>query len=166
MSLDARLINDEGDVGKFTQLEHLQHVPVQVCLGHLHPNVKHPDVIKGELAIVPPKHVQLALDYVRGVAAAGPRAEVARLDLLPVILLDVEHVHVVHPVGAIVPPKVVNLRIHQAPGRGNSGGRLLARDGRLDPGEGARVQVKNVIKLAILVRLAAKYVDLLLICDG
>lgn len=117
MSLDARLINDEGDVGKFTELEHLQHIPVQVGLGHLYPNVKHPDVIERQLAIIAPENVQLALDDVGCVAATGPGAEVTRLDLLPVVLLDVKHVHVVHPVGAIVPPKVVNLRVHQAPGR-------------------------------------------------
>ena len=109
MSLDSGLINDEGDVGKFSQLEHLQHISVQVRLRHLDSDVEHPDVVEGQLAVIAAKNVQLTFHYVGSVPTAWPRPEITRLHLLPMILLNVENMHIVHPVCAVVPPEVVNL---------------------------------------------------------
>ena len=78
------------------------------------------------------------------------------------ILLNVEDMHIVHPMRTIVAAKVVDLRVHQTACRGNTRGRLLARDGRLDPSQRTRVEIKDVIQLSVLIWLAAEDVNLFL----
>ena len=139
MSLDPRLVDYEGNIGEFAHLEHLQHVFVEVGLRHLNADVKHPDVVEGQLAIVATEYVKLPLDNVRCVPASRSRPVVTRLNFLPMILFDVKDMDVVHPMRAIVAAEVVNFRVHEAARRGNSRGRLLAGDDWLHPGQRACV---------------------------
>ena len=78
------------------------------------------------------------------------------------ILLNVEDMDIVHPMRAVVAAKVVDLRVHEAACRGNTRGGLLARDGRLDPGQRTRVQIKDIIQLSVLIWLSAEDVNLFL----
>ena len=135
---------------------------MQVGLRHLNANVQHPDVIERQLAVVSAEDVKLSLDDVGSVPTARSGPEVARLHLLPHVLLDVKHVNIVHPVGAVVPSEVVNLRVDEAAGGGDACARLVARDERLHPCECTRVQVEDIVQLSVLVRLTPKDVDLLL----
>ena len=114
MSFYSRLVNDKGDIRKVSTLEHVQHVSVKVGLGHLDTDEEHPDVVEGELAVVASKHVQLSLYNVGCVPTAGSGSVVTRCDLFPMILLDVEDVHIVHPVGPVVPTEVIDLGVDQA----------------------------------------------------
>ena len=78
------------------------------------------------------------------------------------ILLDVKNMNVVHPMRAIVATKVVYFRVYEAARCWNSRRRFLPRDGRLDPGKRARVQIEDVIELSVLVWLSTKDVNLFL----
>ena len=109
MSLDSCLINDKGDIRKFSCFQQIEHVSVQVSLWHLHSNVEHPDIIKRQLTVVATKHIQLSFDDIGCVSAAGPWSVVTCLHLLPVVLLYVKHVHIVHPVSSIIASEIVNL---------------------------------------------------------
>ena len=111
MSFNTRLINDKDYVRKFSRLQQIQHVTVQVCLRYLYAYIQHPNVIEGEFAVVASEYIQLPFDDISGVPAARPRPKVTRLYLLPVILLDIEDMHIIHPVCPIVPSKVVNLGV-------------------------------------------------------
>lgn len=93
----------------------------------------------------------------------APRArfELGSRNLLPVVGLDVEYVHVVHPMDAVVPTEVDDLTIDQAAGGRDTSARLIAAYDRFNPGERLGIKVKDVIQLPQLVRLSAKDVDLL-----
>lgn len=108
MSLNSSFVYYECDIGELTCLQQIEHVAMQISLWHLDTDVKHPDVIEGQLAVVATKDVELALDNVGCVATARSWAIVTSLHLLPHVLVNVEHVHIVHPVGPIVPAKVIN----------------------------------------------------------
>ena len=108
MTFDSCFVYDEGHIRKISRVEQGHHVSVQVRLRHLHSNVKHPDVVEGELTIVAAEDVELALHDVCCVSAARTRSVVAGLYFLPMTLLDIVHVDVVHPVCAIVPAEVVD----------------------------------------------------------
>jgi len=112
MSLDAHLVDYKGDIGKFAGVKQVEHVTMEVCLGDLHADVEHPDVIERELTVVAAEDVELAFDDVGGVTTPGPGSVLARLHFFPVALLDVVNVHVVHPVSTVVATKVVYLRVH------------------------------------------------------
>ena len=131
-------------------------------LGYLYADIKHPNVVEGQLAIVASEHVKLALYNIGCVTAARSRSVVTRLNFFPMILLDVKNMNVVHPMCAIVATKVVYFRVYEAARCRNSRGRFLPRDGRLDPGKRARVQIEDVIELSVLVWLSTKDVNLFL----
>lgn len=82
---------------------------MEVGLGHLHSNVEHPDIIEGQLAIVATEDVELSFYYIGSVAAARSWPILTCLHLLPVTLINIEYVHVIHPMCAIIASKVVNL---------------------------------------------------------
>ena len=131
-------------------------------LGYLYADIKHPNVVEGQLAIVASEHIKLALYNIGCVTAARSRSVVTRLNFFPMILLDVKNMNVVHPMRAIVATKVVYFRVYKAARCRNSRGRLLPRDGRLDPGQRTRVQIENVIELSVLIWLPAEDVNLFL----
>ena len=114
MSFDSRFVDYKGDVGELALLQHLQHVSMQVGLRHLHTDIQHPNVIEGELAVVASEDVQLALDDISSVSTARPRSVITRLYLLPMILFDIKHMHIVHPVSAIITSEIVYLRVNEA----------------------------------------------------
>ena len=82
------------------------------------------------------------------------------------ICLDVEHVHIIHPMDPIIPTKVVGLRVNQAPRSTHSSTGISPSNDRFYPRKSGRVQVKDIVELAVLVRLAAKKVDSLLKSDS
>ena len=114
MSFDSRFVDYKGDVGELALLQHLQHVSMQVGLRDLYTDVQHPDVIERELAVVASEDIQLALDDISSVSTARPRSVITRLYLFPMILFDIKHMNIVHPVSAIVTSEIVYLRVNQA----------------------------------------------------
>ena len=82
---------------------------MKICLWHLHTNVEHPDVVERQFAVVAAKHIQLALHNISGVAASRSGAIVTGLHLFPHVLVNIEYVHIIHPMGTIVPTKVIYL---------------------------------------------------------
>ena len=82
---------------------------MEVRLWHLDANVQHPDIVERQLAIVSTEHVQLALYYIGCVTTAWSRPVIACLHLFPLTMLNVEDMHVIHPVCAIIAAKVVDL---------------------------------------------------------
>ena len=109
MSFDSRFVDYKGDVGELALLQHLQHVSMQVGLRDLHTDVQHPDVIERELAVVASEDIQLALDDISSVSTARPRSVITRLYLFPMILFDIQHRNIAHPVSAIVTSEIVYL---------------------------------------------------------
>ena len=107
MASDSMLTNHERHIRKLLALEQSEHLAWQRSLWYLHAYVKSPDIVKRELAVIPSKNVQLPLHYIGGVSTSWSRSVVSCLHLLPIIGLDVEHMHIVHPVHAIVPAEVV-----------------------------------------------------------
>jgi hypothetical protein len=87
---------------------------VKICLGYLYSNVKHPDVVKRQFTVITAKDIELTLYNIGSVAASRSGSIVTGLDLFPHVLVNVEHVHIIHPVSTIVPAKIVNFRVDQA----------------------------------------------------
>ena len=107
MTSNSVLTNHEGHIRKLLTLEQSKHLARQRCLWNLHTDVKSPYIMKRKFTIISSENVQLPLYYISGVSTSWPRSVVSRLHLLPIIGLDVEHVHIVHPVHAIVPAEVI-----------------------------------------------------------
>ncbi len=82
---------------------------MKICLWHLNSNVEHPDIIERQFAVVAAEHIQLALHNISGVATSRSGAIVTGLHLFPHVLVDIEHMHIIHPMSAIVPTKVIYL---------------------------------------------------------
>ena len=118
---------------------------MQERLRHLDTNVKHPDIVEAELAVISTEHIELAFYNICRVAAARTRAVVASLHLFPVVGVDIEHMHVVHPVNPIVATKVIDLGVNEAPSCRDSRTWLGSTHLRLNPRKRRRIEVKNVI---------------------
>ena len=82
---------------------------MQVRLRYLNSNIQHPNVVKTELTVITAKDIELSFDNIGGVSAPWSWSVVTCLHLVPMVLLDVKHVHIIHPMGSIIPSKVVNL---------------------------------------------------------
>ena len=161
MCFDSGVAEDEGHVRGCFALQHPQKIARELRLGHLHADRQHPDLVEGELTVVAAENVQLALDNVGRVPAAGARFELGCGHLFPVIGLDVENMDVVPPMHAVVTSEVDNLAVDEAAGGRDAGTGLVTAHQRLYPRQRLRIQVEDVVQLSKLVRLASKYVDLL-----
>lgn len=118
--------------------------------------VEHPNVMEGEFAVVATEDVELALDYVGCVSASRAWFVLARLNLLPVICVNIENMDVVHPVHPVIPSEVVYFGVHEASSGAYSGAGFGACDDWLHPCEGRCVKVKYVVQLSVLVWLASE----------
>ena len=164
MSLDSSFIYYEDNIGKFTRLQHTQHVSMQVSLWYLYTNIQHPDVVEGEFTVIAAKDIQLSLYNIGCMSTMWPWSVVTCLYFFPNVLFNVKNMNIVHPVSAIIAAEVVYFRVYKAPCRRNSRTWLLASDLRLDPCQRACVQIENVIELSVLVWLSPKDVNLLFKC--
>ena len=166
MGFDASVAQYESHVGEVFVVKHPKQVSRELRLGHLDADGQHPDVVKGQLAVVAAEDVQLSLDDVGCVSAAGPWFELGRGDLLPVVGVYVKHVHIVHPMDTVVAAEVDYFRVYQTPCGGDSSRRLITGDDRLHPCKGLRVQIEDVVQLSQLVGLSAEDVYLLVEGNG
>ncbi len=109
MPLYSSFVNYKCNISKLPCLQQIKHVAMEICLGHLHSNVKHPDVIERQFAVVTAEHIQLAFHYISSVATPGSGAIVTGLHLFPHVLVNIKHMHIIHPMSTIVPTEVIYL---------------------------------------------------------
>lgn len=108
MGLHFCVSDHERDVCEVFVFENSEEILGQLRLRHLHANRQHPNVVEAELAVVAPEDVELPLDNVGSVPTARAGFEFSSDYLFPVVALNVENVHVVHPVHSIVASEVNN----------------------------------------------------------
>ena len=80
-------------------------------LGNLYAYIQHPYVIKRELAVIASEDIELSFNDVGSVSTAGSWSIICSLNLLPMILFNVKHMHIVHPMRAIIATEVVYLGV-------------------------------------------------------
>ena len=166
MTLYASVIDYKRDIWKLSRLQKREHILVQIGLRNLDSNIEHPNVMETQFTVITSEHIKLAFHYIRRVTAARSRSIVTSLYFLPVILLNIEDMHIIHPVRSIVPSKVIYLWVDQATSCGDSRTWFGASNLRFYPGKCWCVEVEDVIELSVLVWLSSKNVNLLLKSNG
>lgn len=119
-----------------------------------------------QFAVISTEYVELALNYVCCVATTRTRFVVTRLNLFPMICLNIKHMNIVHPMHTIITSKVIDFRINKAACSRYTCVRLLTCDLRGYPGKCLCIQVEDIIQLPILVWFSTEYENFLLICYG
>ena len=109
MPLYSSFVYYKCNISKLPCLQQIKHVAMEICLWYLNPNVKHPDIIERQFAVVAAKHIQLAVHYISSVATPRSGAIVTGLHFFPHVLVNIEYVHIIHPMSTIVPSKVIYL---------------------------------------------------------
>lgn len=95
--------------------------------------------MEAQFAVISSKYVKLSFNYVRCVAASGPRSVVTGSNFVPMVRLYIEYVHIVHPVHAIVATEVIDFAINEASSGAHTGAWLHSSHLGLYPGEGGCV---------------------------
>lgn len=145
VGLHLGVTHHECHVCKVLVLKHSQQILGHLRFWDLDSDRKHPNVVETQLTVVSAENVELSFHDVCRVSATRSGLELGGGDLLPVVGIDVKHVHVVHPVDTIVAAEVNDLRVDQAASSRYSGAGNVARNLRLHPGQGFSVQVENVV---------------------
>ena len=123
---------------------------------HLNADVKHPNIVETKFTVVTSEYIQLTLYYIGSVAASWTRSVVTCLNLIPMIGFNIENMNIIHPVNTIVSSKVINFAIDKASCCADSCTGLTASNLRLNPSKSCCIEIKYVVKLAILIRFSSK----------
>ena len=75
----------------------------------LNPDIKHPNVMEREFAVVTTEYIKLTFYYVGCMATARSRSIVTSLNFFPMIRINIKNVHIVHPMDTVISSKIVNL---------------------------------------------------------
>jgi hypothetical protein len=126
----------------------------------LNSNREHPYIVETQLAVIASKNIELAFYNISGVSAPRPWLKLTCCYFLPVVAFDIEDMDVIHPVHAVISAKVYYLWVNKASSCRNTRAWVVSANLRLDPGKGFGVQIKDVVQLAQLIRLATKNVNL------
>lgn len=108
----------------------------------------------------------MTFDDISSVSASWLRLLLISYYFLPIIVLNIEHVDIVHPLYSVVPSKVNDLRVDQAACRRNLCTWLFSIDLGLDPSKSLCIEIENVVKLSELIRFSTKNVYLCVKSDG
>lgn len=109
MAFNSRITDDKSYICKVSTFQQLKHVFVQAGLRHLNSNVKHPDVVEAQFAVISSENIKLAFHNIRCMTTSGSGTVIARLNLFPMIRINVKDMYIVHPMNTIVATEVVNL---------------------------------------------------------
>lgn len=106
MAPDFTVADHKSHISKITRLKKSQHLFMQAWLRHLNPYIQHPDIVEREFTVIAAEHIQLTFHDIGGVTAARPWLVITCRNLLPVIGVDVKHMHIIHPVNTVITAKV------------------------------------------------------------
>lgn len=165
MAPNPLISNYEGHICELTRLKERLHVLGKRWLWNLHPDIKHPVVVKAQLTVVASKDIELALHNVGSVSATRSGSILTCGHSVPVVVFDIEHMHIIHPMNTVISTEVVNLGVDQTASSADARTWLRTCYSRLYPSKCCSVKVKDVVQLAVLVRLPAKEINLFFICN-
>ena len=109
MAFNSRITDDKSYICKVSTFQQLKHVFVQAGLRHLNSNVKHPDVVEAQFTVISSENIKLAFHNIRCMTTSGSGTVITRLNLFPMIRINVKDMYIVHPMNTIVATEVVNL---------------------------------------------------------
>jgi len=139
------ITKNKSDVWKCTLIQHSLHIIHNRRLWDLNPYGEDPNIIKRQLTIIPTEDVELAFYNICGMSAARSWLVTICLYLAPSIAINIEYMHIVHPLHAVIPTEVIYFRINQAPGSGHACRGVLPSDNWFHPCQSCCVKVENIV---------------------
>jgi len=135
-------------IRKMLILKHFKQIFWHLWLRNLYSDWKHPNIIETKFAIIASKNIELAFHDVCGMTTPWSRLKFASNHFLPVIILNVENMHIIHPMNSVVPSKINYFRVNEATCCWHSRARLISRHLWFYPSQSLCVEVKYIIKLS------------------